>query len=245
MESVCIQQNTHHHLLNSRSEYNRCSLPRLSTKLGDSDFKKYEKELEEAKKKEEGLEARIRSMRKMRNKIRKPRVTLDPPAKRRKTGEKESKVVMTNWDLGEIDGGETPEDEHHGKGEKRKETAEPPAPKRLKLKNGDIRSFTMNKDVPADKAEHQSMPAVETEHVCQDDSGPDNGPGMTKKATNVNKLSVREGSVNRLTVREGGVNMLAVREGCVNKLTVREGCMNKLAVREGSVNKLTVREDCK
>ena len=43
LESVCIQQNTKHNLLNSRSEYNRCSLPRLSTRLGDKEFKKYEK----------------------------------------------------------------------------------------------------------------------------------------------------------------------------------------------------------
>ena len=75
LESVTIQQNTDHFLLNSRSEYNRCSLPRLSTKLGDSDYKRYEKELEEAKKKEEEIEGRIREMRKKRNQLRRPRVT--------------------------------------------------------------------------------------------------------------------------------------------------------------------------
>ena len=30
----------HHNILNSRSEYNRCSLPRLSTQLGDAQIKK-------------------------------------------------------------------------------------------------------------------------------------------------------------------------------------------------------------
>ena len=32
-ESVEIQENRHHHLLNSRSEYNRCAVPRLACKL--------------------------------------------------------------------------------------------------------------------------------------------------------------------------------------------------------------------
>ena len=76
LESVLIQQNTSHHILNSRSEYNRCSLPRLSTRLGDKEYKKYEKELEEAKTKQESLEARIRIMRKKRNKDSKQQSTI-------------------------------------------------------------------------------------------------------------------------------------------------------------------------
>ena len=44
LESVTIQQNRHHHILNSRMEYNRCSIPRLSTRLGDREYKQYEKE---------------------------------------------------------------------------------------------------------------------------------------------------------------------------------------------------------
>ena len=35
LESSMIQQNKHHHLLNSRSEYNRCAVPRMMCKLGD------------------------------------------------------------------------------------------------------------------------------------------------------------------------------------------------------------------
>ena len=34
-ESVAIQSNKDHHLLNSKSEYNRCALPRLTAKLGE------------------------------------------------------------------------------------------------------------------------------------------------------------------------------------------------------------------
>ena len=34
-ESVTIEQNRHHFLLNSRSEFNRSAVPRLMCKLGD------------------------------------------------------------------------------------------------------------------------------------------------------------------------------------------------------------------
>ena len=37
LESVTIQQSTKHNILNSRSEYNRCSLQRLSTRLGEKE----------------------------------------------------------------------------------------------------------------------------------------------------------------------------------------------------------------
>ena len=40
LESVIIQKKIHHNILNSRSEYNRCSLPRLSTRLGEKKYKK-------------------------------------------------------------------------------------------------------------------------------------------------------------------------------------------------------------
>ena len=52
MESVLIQEEREkHHILNSKSEYNRCSLPRLTAKLGERDWKKREKEGEEEKRK--------------------------------------------------------------------------------------------------------------------------------------------------------------------------------------------------
>ena len=44
-ESVEIQENRHHHLLNSRSEFNRCALPRMMCKLGDRTFKKNEADM--------------------------------------------------------------------------------------------------------------------------------------------------------------------------------------------------------
>ena len=38
-EAVLIQANRAHHLLNSKSEYNRCALPRLGTRLGERETK--------------------------------------------------------------------------------------------------------------------------------------------------------------------------------------------------------------
>ena len=88
LESVLIQENRDHHILNSRSEYNRCSLPRLSTKMGDKEFKQWEKEIEEESRKDEMLEDRIKEMRKTRNKAngknRGNRPTKDQPAKKRR-----------------------------------------------------------------------------------------------------------------------------------------------------------------
>ena len=60
-ESVAIQQaREQHHILNSRSEYNRCSLPRISTQLGETQVKEYNAELELEQRTEEELEKKIR-----------------------------------------------------------------------------------------------------------------------------------------------------------------------------------------
>ena len=57
MESVLIQQEmTKHNILNSKSEYNRCALPRLTTKIGEKEFKEWRNEKLEEKQKEEELE---------------------------------------------------------------------------------------------------------------------------------------------------------------------------------------------
>ena len=60
-ESVLIQQNRHHQLLNSRSEFNRCSLPRLTVKLGDKELSELSKVIREEQKKEDDLEKVIRA----------------------------------------------------------------------------------------------------------------------------------------------------------------------------------------
>ena len=96
IESVIIQEERGHHILNSKSEYNRCSLPRLTAKLGERDWKKRDKEGEEEKEKEKQLEKRIIEMRKKRNNPRRddPSQKDQPSQKRRKLGENEWKSVM-------------------------------------------------------------------------------------------------------------------------------------------------------
>ena len=42
LESVLIQDNREHNLMNSKTEYNRCAVPRLTIKLGENVFKKWE-----------------------------------------------------------------------------------------------------------------------------------------------------------------------------------------------------------
>ena len=65
LESVIIQsEKSKSDLLNSRSEYNRCAIPRLTSKLGSKTF---EDEERLDIRKEEALEDRIRILRKQRN----------------------------------------------------------------------------------------------------------------------------------------------------------------------------------
>ena len=64
-ESVIIQKmREKHHLLNSRSEYNRCALPRLGLQLGDKEFKARSREEMEEKEKEEELARKIMELKK-------------------------------------------------------------------------------------------------------------------------------------------------------------------------------------
>ena len=67
LESVEIQDNRHHHLLNSRSEFNRCALPRMMCKLDDKTFKKNELEIETDMAREEMQVSKIRDLIKERN----------------------------------------------------------------------------------------------------------------------------------------------------------------------------------
>ena len=86
-ESVSIEENRYHHLLNSRSEFNRSAVPRLTCKLGDKSYKKYEQEIEKDMEKEEGQVSKIRELIKERNKNRAQKQRKPPPPKRRKMEE--------------------------------------------------------------------------------------------------------------------------------------------------------------
>ena len=71
LESVKIQQERqHHHLLNARAKYNCCSLPRLSSKIGEQDYKRWEKESEEEKLKEDLIKEKIVRMKNNQNRER-------------------------------------------------------------------------------------------------------------------------------------------------------------------------------
>ena len=95
-ESVLIQQEvSRHRILNSKSEYNRCALPRLTTKLGAEEFEEWKKELKEEKLKEEDLKKKIRVLRKQRNKNRNAIINIQhlPPTKKRKISTEKYKSV--------------------------------------------------------------------------------------------------------------------------------------------------------
>ena len=44
LESVIIQKERRHHLMNNKAEWNRCALPRLTTKMGEVDLEKWRDE---------------------------------------------------------------------------------------------------------------------------------------------------------------------------------------------------------
>ena len=98
-------------------------MPRLTAKLGENEWKKKLKEGEDEKEKEKRLERRILEMRKERNSNRKgePTEVEQPPAKKRKTGEQEWKVVrqMGNEATKRKEEGENKESEHPSKRRKK------------------------------------------------------------------------------------------------------------------------------
>ena len=84
---LCVQENRDHHILNSHSEHNRCTIPRLATKMGEKDIEKWKKEEIEMQEKEDNMETRIRNLKKERNRMRMQNQRQLPPAKRQKTDE--------------------------------------------------------------------------------------------------------------------------------------------------------------
>ena len=63
-ESVLIQSNRRHCLLNSKSEFNRCAIPRLGMKLGEKEYIENREETIAEEKREAELEEKLRIMRK-------------------------------------------------------------------------------------------------------------------------------------------------------------------------------------
>ena len=77
LESVLIQRERGHNLLNSKAEYNRSAVPRLTTKIGEKQYKRWEKENEKDMERNEELEEKIRNLRKMRNRERRNPIQRD------------------------------------------------------------------------------------------------------------------------------------------------------------------------
>ena len=68
-ESVLIQnKKRQNYILNSKSEYNRCALPRLTAKLGNISLDDLDKKKREEKEKERQWADKIRTMKEARNK---------------------------------------------------------------------------------------------------------------------------------------------------------------------------------
>ena len=86
-------------ILNSKSEYNNCNIPRLVTRVGNTEkeIKEYEKELRIEKEKDEKLEKEIRTMRKERNRARLITEKNHRPTKRMKTDEGNYISIRKVW----------------------------------------------------------------------------------------------------------------------------------------------------
>ena len=107
-ESVTIQhQKQRNHILNSKSEYNRCALPRLTANLGEIPVGRMEKELNEKKRKEKEeekeLQLKIRDLRVRRSMDRREmtKENEQPAKKRRKLGNTTHKRVINRESEGE------------------------------------------------------------------------------------------------------------------------------------------------
>ena len=88
-ESVLIQQNRHHHILNSKSEYNRCKIPRLTVKMGDAESAEAKQKEREEQKLEDDLENVIKEMKKRSKHRKRPDEdpeTLPPRKKQKRAG---------------------------------------------------------------------------------------------------------------------------------------------------------------
>ena len=289
LESVLIQNRRDHHVLNSRSEFNRCAIPRLVSKLGEKELKEWRDKDKEQQANEEKVEEQIRMLRKDRNKDRASHQRRDPcPKRQRMCGDAEDSQLgedRREWLIPEP--------------EKRKQELQEEGVKPSKrMKRSDIRYFMQQEEIETgaklrnatsveDQAEHQSM-ADQVADQAEQSSGPDNaeangdstsrisqaeqvqgqaeqvlgpeiGLGRTEKASTVNKLAVRE-RIMKSTVGErcmeqaeplcsadnseqvqGQAEQVLGPEispgktrkaSNVNKLAVRERCMDKLAVRE-------------
>ena len=69
-ESVEIRNSLKHHILNSKSEYNRCALPRLTAKLGNFSLDELDKKKKEEKERERKWAEKVRDLKVTKSKTR-------------------------------------------------------------------------------------------------------------------------------------------------------------------------------
>jgi hypothetical protein len=93
LESVLIHENRCHNLLNSKSEYNRCSIPRITLNMGDSEVPYLNKKAVIEMKKEEAILAKIRDLRKQ-NKRKRGNARGNPVRKKIKLDEDENDTMV-------------------------------------------------------------------------------------------------------------------------------------------------------
>ena len=94
---------TKHNILNSKSEYNGCALPRLTAKLGEENFSRMEKERKEEKLAEKELEIKIRNLKVKQSMQRRGEASRSnqPAEKKRKINSAEYKRVIQEESKGE------------------------------------------------------------------------------------------------------------------------------------------------
>ena len=96
-EAVLIQQErARHQIMNSRAEFSNCSLPRLQTRMGESDLKDLEKEINDERSMEEDFANKVRYLRRKRNGARLTRGH-EGDRKRQKTGQGTYISVREVW----------------------------------------------------------------------------------------------------------------------------------------------------
>ena len=96
-ESVRIQhERERHELLNSKSEYNRCALPRLGLQLGEKEFKERREQERQEDEKEQEIEKRIRELKKIhQNKTRAGRPKGQPKKKKQRISSEGDSAEVT------------------------------------------------------------------------------------------------------------------------------------------------------
>ena len=114
-ESVYLQGSRTDFLLNSKSEYNRCSLPRLTTKLGEKEIKEGKEEEKREKRREDEIGRKIREMKIERSKKR--REPEEENQSKRRRVEREDKEENSEDENKE----ENPKEESEKKEEREKE----------------------------------------------------------------------------------------------------------------------------